>query len=173
VVLAIRLGGVVLRVVLRGPRIGVPLLAILIGFGIVPDQVLSLTKQPALALVQWETMSAYQSAGIGIAPAQVAVTARQVGANPAVAFPQLLPFASRLPARSRTWVTVANTDGEGVHLRAAPRVGVSLQAWAEGTIFEVVGNDASGDGHRWKRVRDPNGQFGWIAAEYVQPVPAP
>jgi hypothetical protein len=172
VLLAIRLGGLLLRIVLRGPLIGVPLLAILVGLGVVPTRALPLTKESALALVQQETMSGDQSASTSITPTRVAVIARQVGAYATAAFPQLLPFASRLPAGSQGWVTVANTDGEGAYLRATPRLATPLRAWAEGTKLEVVGDDADGDGYRWKRVRDPNGQLGWIAAEFVQPTVA-
>lgn len=173
VVLVLRLGGIGLRMVVRGAVIGVPLLAILFGSGLVPAQVLPLAKQSALAHVQRETMIAYRAASTGITPAQVAATARQICVAVMAASPELLAFTSPLPTRTRTWVTVANTDGEGAYLRATPQLATPLQAWAEGTTLEVVGSDTNGDGHRWKRVRDPNGQLGWIAAEFVQPTIVP
>ena len=118
-------------------------------------------------------MSAYRAASTGITPVLVSITARQVGTYAAMAFPQLQAFTSQPPAEAKTWVTVANTAGEGAYLRATPRLTAPLKAWAEGTLLEVAGDDASGDGYRWKRVRDPNGQLGWIAAEFVMPVMAP
>ena len=173
VVLVLRLGIIGLQMVVRGSVIGVPLLAILIGFGIVPARALPLPKGSVLALVQRETMGAYRAASTGIIPAEVAVTAQRLGASATVAFPQLRSFTLPLPAGGRTWVAVANTGGEGAYLRATPRLAAPLHAWAEGTTLEVVGDDADGDGYRWKRVRDPNGQPGWIAAEFVIPVTTP
>ncbi len=85
----------------------------------------------------------------------MADAARQIGEYAMEALPQLVSSTLLLPAQHRTWVAVAHTGGEGAYLRAAPRLTSPLQAWADDTRLEVVGEDASGDGRRWKRVRDP------------------
>ncbi len=173
VALALRLGGLVLRVVVRGPLIGVPLLAVLMDCGLVPAQSLPLTRQTALELAQRGAIASACITITGITPAQVADAARQIGEYAMEALPQLVSSTPLLPAQHRTWVAVAHTGGEGAYLRAAPRLTSPLQAWADDTRLEVVGEDASGARHRWKRVRDPRGQLGWIAAEYVVPTTAP
>lgn len=173
VALALRLGGLLLRVVIRGPLIGVPLLVILMGYGLVPARSLPAARQTALEFAQQEVIAAYRAATVGLAPARVADAARQMSDDATEALRQLGSSSPLLSDRPRTWVAVAHTDGEGAYLRAAPRMTNRLQAWADGTKLEVVGEDASGDGHRWKRVRDPRGQLGWMAEEFVIPTSAP
>lgn len=68
-------------------------------------------------------------------------------------------------------LVVANTGGEGVYLRHTPRMADKWIAWPDRTRLDVVGPDADGDGHHWKRVRDPDGHVGWVPAEYVVAVP--
>lgn len=48
-----------------------------------------------------------------------------------------------------------------------PRIADRVEVWPDGTKLEVIGPDAEGDGHRWKQVRDPKGQVGYVSAEYV------
>lgn len=173
VLLALRLGGLVLRIVFRGPLIGVPLLAILMGYGLVPAYPSRVAGLEGLKSVQREALASYQTAIGGILPARVAVVAQKVRDYAREALPQLVAPSPQRPARTTIWVAIAHTDGAGAYVRATPRLTNHLQAWAEGTRLEVVGEDISGDGHRWKRVRDPFGQLGWVAAEFVIPTTAP
>jgi hypothetical protein len=67
------------------------------------------------------------------------------------------------------FVEVANTDGEGVYLRRTPNMADRLVAWPDGTRLEVIGPDVDGDGRRWKRVRDPSRQEGYVPEQYTVP----
>ena len=71
------------------------------------------------------------------------------------------------------WVAVANTGGDGVYLRRTPRLADRLTGWPDGTKLQVVGPDAQGDGQQWKQVRDPQGNVGWVPAQYVTPTSPP
>jgi hypothetical protein len=84
------------------------------------------------------------------------------------------PAAS--PARPPSpagWAVIAGTSGLGAYLRGTPRVADALTAWPEGTRLELLGRESDGDGLRWKEVRDPCGQVGWLPARYAAPSSAP
>ena len=66
-------------------------------------------------------------------------------------------------------VQVANTDRMGVYIRRTPRMADRIIAWPEGTVLEVIGPDVEAEGRKWKHVRDPRGNEGWVPAEYVKP----
>jgi cell wall-associated NlpC family hydrolase len=70
--------------------------------------------------------------------------------------------------RSGGMAFVANTDGDGLNLRAAPSTGATILAgMAEGALVEVVSTghvDAAG--RAWAEVRF-GGQLGYSAAEYL------
>ncbi len=63
---------------------------------------------------------------------------------------------------------VAHTDGQGVVLRASPRIDDrTSRGFEEGdtvTVLERSGPD-------WARVRGTNGQEGWVPARYLDPAP--
>ena len=82
------------------------------------------------------------------------------------------PSATPAPSVGQ-WVAVANTGGDGVYLRRTPRLADRLIGWPDGTKLQVVGPDAQGDGQQWKQVRDPQGNVGWAAAQYVTPASPP
>jgi hypothetical protein len=62
---------------------------------------------------------------------------------------------------------VANTNGDGVYLRRTPRLRDRLVAWPEGTPLELLGATIRGEGLEWLNVRDPNGNVGWVPAQYT------
>jgi hypothetical protein len=69
---------------------------------------------------------------------------------------------------------VANTDGEGAYLRSQPRDGTDTRiiAWREGTPLtplETTTTTVGGTSSVWVRVRDPNGQTGWVRQNYLSP----
>ncbi|HEY8478133.1 MAG TPA: hypothetical protein VIN09_14830, partial [Chloroflexota bacterium] len=66
-------------------------------------------------------------------------------------------------------VRVANTDRAGVYLRRTPNLNDRLRAWPDNTILVVVGEDREENGLRWKHVRDPAGNVGWVPARYTAP----
>lgn len=70
-------------------------------------------------------------------------------------------------------LVVGNTGDEGVNIRLMPGNGDRVKAWPDGTIMVVIGEDKAADGRIWKNVRDPEGQKGWVAADYLVYPPVP
>ena len=66
---------------------------------------------------------------------------------------------------------VANTDGDGVNIRAATDDPDAIKVWEDGTEMVVVGPDVTAEGRDWKNVRDPDGNVGFVAAEFLEPQP--
>ncbi len=67
-------------------------------------------------------------------------------------------------------VIVANTDGAGVNLRAAPSTSADIvQTLPEGTELTVVGESISAEGYVWWPVKSGN-LSGYVVADYLQPV---
>jgi hypothetical protein len=103
----------------------------------------------------------------------VAVTtnAAMVPVAPATLIPTstvaLPPTPAPTATSPATWVLVGNTGGVGVYLRRTPHMDDQLKAWPDGTSLKVIGPDVDGDGHHWKNVQDPDGNVGWVPAEYV------
>ena len=79
------------------------------------------------------------------------------------------------PITVPTLLVVANTGGDGVVVRRVPATGDIIRGWLDGTPMLVVGEDKQVDGKVWKNVKDPLGNVGWVAAEYlaVPPMPTP
>ena len=63
---------------------------------------------------------------------------------------------------------VANTDGDGVNIRRATDDTESIKVWPDGTEMVVAGPDVTAEGRLWKNVRDPDGNVGFVAAEYLE-----
>lgn len=68
---------------------------------------------------------------------------------------------------------VANTDGDGVNIRTATDDPESIKVWEDGTEMVVVGPDVTAEGRDWKNVRDPDGNVGFVAADFLEPQPTP
>jgi len=66
---------------------------------------------------------------------------------------------------------VANTGGEGLFLRQAPKTGTKLSAWAEKTRLEEIGPAQQIAGANWLHVRAPDGDEGYVPAQYTAPAP--
>lgn len=79
--------------------------------------------------------------------------------------PPQAPVAQTAPGG---WV-VANTGGEGVYLRRTPRLDDRLVAWPDGTSLQDLGEEATGDGLTWRKVRDPNGNVGYVPTKWLAP----
>ena len=69
--------------------------------------------------------------------------------------------------RTKTCV-VGNTGGEGVFIRSAPQTGEKIEAWWDGSKMVAIGPDEVAGGRSWKNVRDPDGNTGYVAAEYLE-----
>ncbi|MCC6174662.1 MAG: SH3 domain-containing protein [Chloroflexi bacterium] len=64
-------------------------------------------------------------------------------------------------------LVVANVGQNGLSLRKTPGAGERLGILPEGTKLEDQGESTQVDGKTWRRVREPAGTVGWVAAEYV------
>jgi hypothetical protein len=68
-----------------------------------------------------------------------------------------------------TSFTIDNTLGRGMPLRAAPRSRVTGKPWPDGTRVEGLGAEQDVNGWTWSRVRDPEGNVGWVPTNYLVP----
>lgn len=66
---------------------------------------------------------------------------------------------------------VVNTGGEGALLRPEPGSDDWIKGWDDGTEMVVVAPNREAGERIWKNVRDPEGNVGWIAADFLMPVP--
>lgn len=82
----------------------------------------------------------------------------------------VLPTAPAIATPTATTPTllVANTGGLGVYIRRTLSPSDRIRAWPEGTNMVVVGADQQGEGRTWKNVKDPDGNVGWVPAEYLK-----
>lgn len=88
--------------------------------------------------------------------------------------PTQLPSPQASPTATEgqgTRVVIGNTGGVGAWVRRSPSINDYLIAWTDGTALEVTGPDVQNEGRTWKQVRDPQGNRGYIPAEWVVPAP--
>src|SRR5205823_5591129 len=57
------------------------------------------------------------------------------------------------------------TAEEGLAIRSSPSSGELLKVWPNGTQVIWLGQEQEVDGVRWMKVRDPDGNIGWMAAD--------
>jgi hypothetical protein len=62
-------------------------------------------------------------------------------------------------------------SGQGLFLRVEPGQGAVIRAYPDGATIVPLGESTTLEGRRWLRVRAPDGQEGWMAAEYLRPAP--
>ncbi len=83
-----------------------------------------------------------------------------------------VPAAAASPAATGSsqalYLTVVNTDGQGVYLRQEAPAGERLKLWPEGTSMRAIGGDRTVDGRLWRQVEDPDGNRGWMPGEYLR-----
>ncbi len=84
--------------------------------------------------------------------------------------PTAVPTATAAPVTPQLMI-VGNTDGQGVYLRRTPSLDDKLKAWRDGSRMEVMGKNVEGDGHKWMKVRAPDGTEGFIPEEYLVVLP--
>lgn len=118
---------------------------------------------------------------VGQGGAIVAVSTPTLTAVPTPS-PSPTPIPTRQPATptsasspiatppAKSFAQVGNTDGDGVYIRRTPKIADKIVAWPDGTLMEIVGEDVMAEGRRWRHVKDPNGNVGWVPAEYLIPV---
>jgi hypothetical protein len=126
----------------------------------------SLTRLAALALVA--LLTACASGEIAITPRAIPSPTPTEEPLP-TATPRPQPTASPTPAPTALYV--ANTQGQGAILRAAPATGERLAGLPEGTRVTPQGEEQELNGRKWLRVRDGSGRAGWVAAELLVATP--
>src|SRR5215207_7035315 len=72
------------------------------------------------------------------------------------------------PAAPETLV-VRDTGVAGISLRRAPGDGERITIWFDGTELNPLRGEQVAAGRTWKQVRDPQGNEGWMAAEFLAP----
>lgn len=70
------------------------------------------------------------------------------------------------PTVAATWI-VGNTGGDGVFIRRTPDMDDKIKAWPDGTEMVVVGSDVTEDDRIWRNVQDPDGNVGYVPADYL------
>jgi hypothetical protein len=68
---------------------------------------------------------------------------------------------------------VSGTGGQGVYLRRTPEWNDRLGAFVEGTRMSVAGETIGDDGTTWVQVTAPDGQQGYVPAQYISDQPPP
>lgn len=94
-----------------------------------------------------------------------------LGGNLPGEVPSAIPEEALPPPAPQRFI-VAGTGVQGLFLRPEPsRNTTPLATLADGQIIEQIGPDVPGDGFMWRHVRTPEGQEGYVAADFLNPVP--
>ncbi len=102
------------------------------------------------------------------APINTAATSSIPSVLPIAAVITPVPTVAPTVQAARVYV-VANTGGEGLFLRQAPKTGTRLSAWAEKTRLEEIGPAQQVGGADWLHVRAPDGSEGYVPAQFTAP----
>ncbi|MGE3271773.1 MAG: hypothetical protein AB7P40_23675, partial [Chloroflexota bacterium] len=123
--------------------------------------------------------------GVGIFVAVVMTSARsrtaEDAAAPAAAAPAATAVPTVAPAPAPTsaipavladqpasaTLVVTNVGQDGLTLRRSPGVGEKIRVWNGGTEMADLGDTAEHSGRTWRKVRDPQGNVGWAAADFL------
>lgn len=73
----------------------------------------------------------------------------------------------RTPTHSATRYYVGNTGGDGVYIRRSPELNDRIRAWPDGTTMISVGDMVIVDYRKWHKVRDPDGNVGFVPSAYL------
>ena len=129
------------------------LLPIVVGLGIFVAVVLTSTR----------TRSAEPAPAPTAAPVATVVATAAPPAAPTPAVPAAL---AQPPAPAR--LVVSNVGPDGLSLRRTPSTtGQRIKVWKDGTEMADLGETAEDGGKAWRKVRDPDGNVGWAAGEFL------
>jgi hypothetical protein len=129
------------------------LLPIVVGLGIFVAVVLTSARPRATE----------QAAAPTPAPVATVVPSPAVAGAPTLAVPAAL---AQQPAPAR--LVVDNVGSDGLTLRRNPGTsGQRIKVWSDGTAMADLGETAKQDGKDWRKVRDPDGNVGWTAADFL------
>lgn len=91
--------------------------------------------------------------------------------DPALAIPPPATDVPAAPAEGAQF-QVTGTSTDGLFLRPEPNTDTSpITTIPEGSVVTVIGDDSPGPNYNWKHVRAADGSEGWVAADFLQPVP--
>jgi hypothetical protein len=63
---------------------------------------------------------------------------------------------------------VSDVGPDGLSIRRSPNTaGQRIKVWSDGTEMADLGETAENGGKSWRKVRDPDGNVGWTAAEFL------
>ncbi len=119
---------------------------------------------------------AVETVVLGIAVTPTAAAPTPTVATVATATPP--PPAQPTPAPAPRIFVVGNTGGDGVGLRIIAGGNERIRAWPDGTELADVGEARDVSGTLWRKVKDPQGNVGWVADRYLTstsraPTPSP
>ena len=100
---------------------------------------------------------------IGITPTPIAQPSPTLSPAPTKAAPESSPTTETL---GQTYY-VGNTDGDGVYIRRTPNIEDRITAWPDGTAMIGLSAPVEVEDRLWRHVRDPDGNEGYIPAEYL------
>ncbi|NJN16169.1 MAG: SH3 domain-containing protein [Oscillochloris sp.] len=111
--------------------------------------------------------------GLNQDPEPIATTLPESGAGADVgAQPIPAPEPTAVPQATVQNFIVTGTGDLGLFLRPAPNTdNEPLATLADGTQVEQIGPDTPGSNYVWRQIRTPDGLEGWVAIEFLQPVP--
>lgn len=72
------------------------------------------------------------------------------------------------PTHPEETLLVGNTDQQGAYLHHTASITGRIRAYTDGTRLRVIGPDVTSEGTLWKHVRAPDGEEGFILAEYTE-----
>jgi len=123
-----------------------------------------MSRQVGTVMLALSTILLVFAAGCGdgdAAPTPEPTPAAAVASPTTTAVPAAEPSPTVVPS-----LAVGNTGGLGVFIRRTP-AGDKIRTWPDGATMAVIGEDKQAEGRTWKNVRDPDGNGGWVAAEYL------
>lgn len=129
----------------------------------------------ALFLVLLIALLAYgrndqRSTGLGLEDEKAPTSVVGVGGPLPAYLPTITPAPTTPPLA--TFFIVTGTGSDGLFLRADPSTTIApLITIAEGTRIERIGEDIVAGTITWRKVRTPEGLEGWVATNYLVPVP--
>lgn len=134
------------------PRWGWALVAVVLIIGVIGSLRGSSSSNPAPAAKETPSTAA------PTAPVSKPAAAEKPTAAPAP------PTATLAPAQLR----VTGTGGQGLSIRRTPG-GERIKVWPDGALMVDLVDLADVAGQQWRKVRDPDGNEGWAADEFLLP----
>jgi hypothetical protein len=128
-----------------------------------------LPTPPPLTVVAASPTSSPETAA---QPTPTTVSVAAAPTSPPVPTPVPVPTAVPSPTARPDLLVVTNAGTEGVSIRRAPATGERIKTWSDGAEMVSLLEEQQAGGRSWKKVRDPDGNEGWVAADFLVARPA-